>query len=68
MWDQIDEKLTDRDGAARSSAPQAQVDNILAGRVWEPENAAKLVSLLSGTDSDHMAGQAGLIDGGINFP
>ncbi|MEB7504955.1 acetoin reductase [Arthrobacter koreensis] len=67
MWDLIDERLTERDGTPRGSALQAQVDNILAGRVSEPEDVAKLVSFLAGPDSDHMTGQTVLIDGGINF-
>lgn len=67
MWDLIDERLTERDGKPRGSALQAQVDNILAGRVSEPADVAKLVSYLSGPDSDHMTGQTVLIDGGINF-
>ncbi|MCC3280487.1 SDR family NAD(P)-dependent oxidoreductase [Arthrobacter sp. zg-Y40] len=67
MWDLIDERLTERDGTPRGSALQAQVDNILAGRVSEPADVAKLVSYLSGPDSDHMTGQTVLIDGGINF-
>ncbi|MGK3708979.1 acetoin reductase [Arthrobacter sp. IK3] len=67
MWDLIDERLTERDGTPRGSALQAQVDSILAGRVSEPEDVAKLVSFLSGPDSDHMTGQTVLIDGGINF-
>ncbi|PAU92267.1 diacetyl reductase [Kocuria sp. WN036] len=67
MWDLIDERLTTRDGTPRGSALQAQVDNILAGRVSEPADVAKLVSYLSGSDSDHMTGQTVLIDGGINF-
>jgi meso-butanediol dehydrogenase/(S,S)-butanediol dehydrogenase/diacetyl reductase len=67
MWDLIDERLTTRDGTPRGSALQAQVDNILLGRVSEPADVAKLVSYLSGPDSDHMTGQTVLIDGGINF-
>ncbi len=67
MWDLIDERLTERNGTPRGSALQAQVDNILAGRVSEPSDVAKLVSYLSGPDSDHMTGQTVLIDGGINF-
>lgn len=67
MWDLIDERLTERDGKPRGSALQAQVDNILACRVSEPADVAKLVSYLSGPDSDHMTGQTVLIDGGINF-
>lgn len=67
MWDLIDERLTERDGKPRGSALKAQVDNILAGRVSEPADVAKLVSYLSGPDSDHMTGQTVLIDGGINF-
>lgn len=67
MWDLIDERLTARDGTLRGSALQAQVDNILAGRVSEPADVAKLVSYLAGPDSDHMTGQRVLIDGGINF-
>nr|WP_275587998.1 SDR family oxidoreductase [Glutamicibacter nicotianae] len=63
----IDERLTAREGTPRGSALQAQVDNILAGRVSEPENVAKLVSYLAGSDSEHMIGQTVLIDGGINF-
>lgn len=67
MWDLIDERLTERDNKPRGSALKAQVDNILAGRVSEPADVAKLVSYLSGPDSDHMTGQTVLIDGGINF-
>jgi meso-butanediol dehydrogenase / (S,S)-butanediol dehydrogenase / diacetyl reductase len=67
MWDLIDERLTTRDGTPRGSALEKQVDNILAGRVSEPADVAKLVSYLAGPDSDHMTGQTVLIDGGINF-
>lgn len=67
MLDLIDEKLTERDGKPRGSALQAQVDNILAGRVSEPEDVAKRVSYLAGPDSDYMSGQTVLIDGGINI-
>ena len=67
MWDLIDERLTTIEGTPRGSALAKQVDNILAGRVSEPEDVAKLVSYLAGPDSDHMTGQTVLIDGGINF-
>lgn len=67
MWDLIDERLTSIEGTPRGSALARQVDGILAGRVSVPEDVAKLVSFLSGPDSDHMTGQTVLIDGGINF-
>ena len=67
MWYLIDERLTTIEGTPRGSALAKQVDNILAGRVSEPEDVAKLVSYLAGPDSDHMTGQTVLIDGGINF-
>ena len=67
MWDLIDERLTTIEGTPRGSALERQVDGILAGRVSVPEDVAKLVSFLSGPDSDHMTGQTVLIDGGINF-
>lgn len=67
MWDLIDERLTTIEGTPRGSALARQVDGILAGRVSVPEDVAKLVSFLSGPDSDHMTGQTVLIDGGINF-
>lgn len=67
MWDLIDERLTTIEGTPRGSALARQVDGILAGRVSVPEDVAKLVSFLSGPDSDHMTGQTVLVDGGINF-
>lgn len=67
MWELIDDRLTTIEGTPKGSALAAQVDGILAGRVSEPADVAKLVSYLSGPDSDHMTGQTVLIDGGINF-
>lgn len=67
MWDLIDDRLTSIEGTPKGSALAAQVDGILAGRVSEPADVAKLVSYLAGPDSDHMTGQTVLIDGGINF-
>lgn len=66
MWDLIDEWLTAGEGTPCGSALEAQVHNILAGRVSEPADVAKLVSYLAGLDSDHVTGQTVLIDGGIN--
>ncbi|MBO0907755.1 hypothetical protein [Arthrobacter sunyaminii] len=56
MWDLIDERLTTLEGTPRGSALERQVDSILAGRASVPEDVAKLVSFLSGPDSDHMTG------------
>lgn len=41
--------------------------DITLGRLSEPEDVAKVISFLSGPDSDYITGQSILVDGGMVF-
>ena len=65
MWDEIDEKLSEYNGAPRGENFKRYVEGIALGRAETPEDVASFVSYLAGPDSDYMTGQAPMIDGGI---
>jgi meso-butanediol dehydrogenase/(S,S)-butanediol dehydrogenase/diacetyl reductase len=67
MWDLIDEKLSEKNGQQRGEALAENAKSIQLGRVSEPDDIARLVSYLSGEDSDYVTGQTILVDGGIQF-
>ncbi|UEJ82427.1 SDR family oxidoreductase [Brachybacterium halotolerans subsp. kimchii] len=67
MWDLIDEKLAAKNGQQRGEALAENAKTIHLGRVSEPDDIARLVSYLSGEDSDYVTGQTILVDGGIQF-
>ena len=67
MWDEIDEKMGQLEGAAKGDMLKKYSGAILMGRVSVPEDVAKTVSFLAGGESDYMTGQTLIIDGGIQF-
>lgn len=68
MWSLIDEKLGERSNRPKGETIKKYVDELIAlGRVSVPEDVAKLVSFLSGKDSDYITGQCMVVDGGIIF-
>jgi meso-butanediol dehydrogenase/(S,S)-butanediol dehydrogenase/diacetyl reductase len=67
MWASIDAALTARTGAPPGSALQAMTAQIALGRLEQPEDVARLVSFLAGTDSDYITGQSIIVDGGFLF-
>lgn len=67
MWDEIDEKLSEYNGAPRGENFKKYVEGIALGRAETPDDVAGFVSYLSGPDSDYMTGQAPLIDGGLRY-
>ncbi|KDN66770.1 putative acetoin reductase [Colletotrichum sublineola] len=67
MWDLIDEKMGERTGAKKGETFSKARDLIAQRRTSVPEDVAKLVSFLAGSDSDHVTGQTQVVDGGIVF-
>ncbi|KPM38178.1 hypothetical protein AK830_g8400 [Neonectria ditissima] len=68
MWDLIDEELAKVHGAKKGDMIKKHSDDLIAlGRTSVPEDVAKVVSFLSGPDSDYMTGQTIVVDGGIIF-
>ncbi|KAK3640598.1 hypothetical protein LTR56_003661 [Elasticomyces elasticus] len=68
MWDLIDEELGKKKGAKKGDTIAKYTDELIAlGRVSVPEDVAKLVGFLAGTDSDYVTGQTQVVDGGIIF-
>lgn len=67
MWDQIDELLSNYNGAPRGENFKKYAEGIALGRPSTPEDVASFVSYLAGPDSDYMTGQSPLIDGGIVY-
>ncbi|MCV3296468.1 glucose 1-dehydrogenase [Oenococcus kitaharae] len=67
MWDEIDQRFSERKNVPLGSTRQAFIDGILLGRGEEPEDVAKLVSFLSSDESDYITGQSIAVDGGIKF-
>lgn len=72
MWDLIDEHIGKQRGeklgtlVAKGETIKKYADELIAlGRVSVPEDVAKLVSFLSGKDSDYITGQSIIVDGGI---
>ncbi|RMJ19299.1 hypothetical protein CDV36_000995 [Fusarium kuroshium] len=68
MWDLIDEELAKVHGAKKGDMIKKHSDDLISlGRTSVPEDVAKMVSFLSGPDSDYVTGQTLLVDGGIIF-
>lgn len=66
MWDLIDEELAKAAGARKGEMIKKYSDDLIAlGRTSVPEDVSKVVSFLSGPDSDYMTGQTIVVDGGI---
>ncbi|KAJ4317074.1 hypothetical protein N0V84_007527 [Fusarium piperis] len=68
MWDLIDEELAKVHGAKKGDMIKKHSDDLIAlGRTSVPEDVSKMVSFLSGPDSDYVTGQTLVVDGGIIF-
>lgn len=67
MWVEIDERFAKLTGASKGDTYKKYVDGIALGRAETPDDVAAFVSYLAGPDSDHMTGQAPIIDGGIVY-
>jgi len=68
MWDLIDEELAKKKGAKKGDMIKKYTEDLIAlGRTSVPEDVAKMVSFLSGDDSDYVTGQTLVVDGGIIF-
>jgi len=68
MWDLIDEKLAEKAGRQKGDMIKQYSEQLIAlGRTSVPEDVSKVVSFLSGPDSDYMTGQTIVVDGGIIF-
>ncbi|KAE9984948.1 hypothetical protein BLS_000527 [Venturia inaequalis] len=68
MWDLIDEELAKKSGAKKGEMIKKYVTELTAmGRTSVPEDVSKVVSFLSGPDSDFMTGQTVVVDGGIVY-
>lgn len=67
MWELIDEKLSEYNGAPRGENFRKYAEGIALGRPSTPEDVASFVSYLASPDSDYMTGQAPLIDDGMVY-
>ncbi len=67
MWEEIDRDLGEINQVGKGESMRAMAAGITLGRVSTGDDVAKLVSYLSGPDSDYMTGQSVLIDGGMLF-
>ena len=68
MWEKIDAALGKNMDLEAGKAREKYVDElVLLKRVSVPDDVAKLVSFMSGPDSEYMTGQTILVDGGICF-
>lgn len=71
MWDKIDEGLVAKRGDKNVKKGDMMrkfvTERTLLQRVSVPEDVAKLVSYLAGSDSDFVTGQTQIVDGGIVF-
>lgn len=72
MWDKIDAGLAAQQGKGESAKKGDMMrkmvqERTLLQRVSVPEDVAKFVSFLAGSDSDFVTGQTQIVDGGINF-
>jgi meso-butanediol dehydrogenase / (S,S)-butanediol dehydrogenase / diacetyl reductase len=54
MWDDIDARLSDYNGAARGENFKKYVGGVALGRPETPADVAAFVSYLAGPDSDYM--------------
>jgi meso-butanediol dehydrogenase/(S,S)-butanediol dehydrogenase/diacetyl reductase len=67
MWELIDEKLSEYNGAPRGENFRKYAEGIALGRPSTPEDVASFVSYLASPDSDYMTGQTPMVDGGIVY-
>jgi meso-butanediol dehydrogenase/(S,S)-butanediol dehydrogenase/diacetyl reductase len=67
MWELIDERLSEYNGAPRGENFKRYSEEIALGRSSVPEDVANFVSFLAGPDSDYMTGQTPMIDGGMVY-
>lgn len=67
MWELIDERLSEYNGAPRGENFRKYSEGIALGRPSTPEDVASFVSYLAGPDSDYMTGQSPMIDGGMVY-
>jgi meso-butanediol dehydrogenase/(S,S)-butanediol dehydrogenase/diacetyl reductase len=67
MWELIDERLSEYNGAPRGENFKKYAEGIALGRPSTPEDVASFVSYLASPDADYMTGQTPLIDGGIVY-
>lgn len=67
MWELIDRKLAEYNGAPIGENFKQYVGGIALGRASTPEDVASFVAYLAGPDSDYMTGQAPMIDGGLVY-
>lgn len=68
MWELIDAELAKKKGQRKGDMIKKYVQELTAlGRVSVPEDVAKLVSFLAGSDSDFVTGQTQVVDGGIIY-
>ena len=67
MWELIDEKLSEYNGAPRGENFRKYAEGIALGRPSTPEDVASFVSYLASPDADYMTGQTPMIDGGLVY-
>jgi meso-butanediol dehydrogenase/(S,S)-butanediol dehydrogenase/diacetyl reductase len=67
MWELIDEKLSEYNGAPRGENFRKYAEGIALGRPSTPEDVASFVSYLASPDSDYMTGQTPMVDGSIVY-
>ena len=67
MWDQIDQGLSEYNGAPRGENFKKYVEGIALGRPETPEDVAGFVSYLASPDANYMTGQSPMIDGGLVY-
>jgi meso-butanediol dehydrogenase/(S,S)-butanediol dehydrogenase/diacetyl reductase len=65
MWRKIDAEWTKIEGWEADEAWKRRTSLIPIGRPETPEDVAGVVSFLASRDSDHMTGQAVIVDGGL---
>ena len=67
MWELIDERLSEYNGAPRGENFRKYSEGIALGRSSKPEDVANFVSYLASPDADYMTGQTPMIDGGMVY-